>query len=58
MEHVGWICRLWTETTNGWISTFATFASEEEAIEHGQWHNQHITDDELAREYEVYKDFA
>lgn len=56
---IGWICRTWTETAlNGWQSEFDRFDTEEEAISFGQFHNSLIKDDELSREYEVYKDFT
>lgn len=59
MTQGGWICRTWTETIHGWTSEFDRFDTEEEAREFGQIHNRMINADagELAREYEVYKDF-
>ena len=55
----GWICRTWIETSeNGWTSEFDRFDTEEEAREHGYTHNRLIKQDELSREFEVYKDFT
>lgn len=55
----GWICRTWTETSeNGWTSQFDRFDTEEEAREFGYAHNRNIGYSELAREFEVYKDFT
>lgn len=56
---VGWICRTWTNTVeNGWTSEFDRFDTEQEAEEYGRIHNKLIKRDELAREYEIYKDFT
>lgn len=53
----GWICRQWIETEHGWTSDFDRFETEEEAREHGQIFVSLVHASELAREYEVYKDF-
>ena len=57
-KHIGWICRAWTETSHGWTSEFENFATEEEAREHGYKFCQMMNQDELAREFEVYKNFT
>lgn len=54
----GWICRTWTETSNGWISEFDRFDTEEQAREHGRiMMSMPFKDGELGRTFEVYKDF-
>lgn len=51
-----WICRAWTQTSlEGWTSEIERFETEEDANEFGQFHLENIHDDELAREYEVYR---
>ena len=57
-KHIGWICRQWTETEHGWTSDFDRFSTEEEARNHGEIFVRNIRTDELAREFEVYKDFT
>ena len=54
-KQIGWICRCWTQTVHGWTSDFATFDTREDAEEHGRIHNSLIQRDDLAREFEVYK---
>lgn len=55
----GWICRTWIETSeNGWTSEFEHFDTEEEAMKHGGVHVSLMKNDELTREYEIYKDFT
>lgn len=54
-----WICRTWTETSlDGWTSEFESFETEQEAIDHGRNHNKGIKEDELSREFEIYKRFT
>lgn len=56
---IGWICRCWTETSlEGWTSEFESFDTEEEAIEYGKHHNAMLGRYELARDFEVYKNFS
>lgn len=55
----GWICRTWTETSlEGWTSEIERFDTEEEADEHGMKHLRGLLQDELSREFEVYKSFT
>ncbi len=54
-----WICRTWTETSlEGWTSEFESFGTEQEAIDHGRKHNKGVKEDELSREFEIYKRFT
>lgn len=56
---VGWICRVWTETTSkGFVYDIARFKTRDEAEAHGRAMMMLPFDyNELSREYEVYKDF-
>lgn len=54
---VGWICRNWIETTEGWKFKINRFKTEEEALKCGYEHNNGINGEELSREFEVYKDY-
>lgn len=56
---VGWICRVWTETTaKGFVYDIARFKTQSEAEEHGRAMLRLPFDyGELSREFEVYKDF-
>lgn len=56
-KFIGWVCRTWIETYAGWVSEFATFDTENEAIEHGRSHNNNICMGELSRDYEIYKQY-
>lgn len=53
----GWICRTWIETYSGWLSEFERFDTEEEANDFGISHNRNIRCGELARDFEIYKDY-
>lgn len=54
----GWICRVWTETTDGWQSKIYRVDTEDEANKKGKdMVNRPFMQHELLREYEVYKDY-
>lgn len=49
-----WVCRAWTHTAiDGWLSVFASFDTEEEAIEYGEAHKKQKRRDEIERDYEI-----
>lgn len=54
----GWICRVWTETTDGFQSKIYRVDTEEAAIKIGMEKvNRPFMQHEISREFEVYKDY-
>lgn len=56
-KFIGWICRGWIETTRGWVSTIIKVATEQDALDCGYEFVKNISSNELAREFEIYKDY-
>lgn len=54
----GWICRCWTETTDGWQSKIYRLKTEDEANKRGmEFTRGDLLQHEISREFEVYKDY-
>ena len=54
----GWICRVWTETTDGWQSKIYHVNTEDDANAKGaEMMRRPLMQHELLREFEVYKDY-
>lgn len=56
---IGWICRCWTETTDGWQYKIYHLKTEAEAEERGkEFIRGSLMQHEISREYEIYKDYT
>ena len=55
---VGWICRIWIETTEGWKSETYKYKTEEEANICRRKSIKDLGNNELSRQAEVFKDYT